>query len=154
VAAATATGLAACGGSGSDPSAVVKTYLSAVANGDGKTACDQLTQAAQNQAAAGGQRAGLGSSCAVFLSKAAGVIPAAAKDALKNAQVGGTNISGDGATVQVTIQSINRTRPLHLSKVGGRWLVNDANLVGGSSSGSTRSPSTTSPATPSTTTTP
>lgn len=123
-----ALGLAGCG-SGSDPASVVKTYFSAIAAGDGKTACAQLAPSAANQLAQVAQQAHLGSTCADVISKEAGQISAAAKQSLQNVKVTKTSTSGNAATVTATAPApSNRTVSIHLSNAGGRWYINQTNL--------------------------
>jgi hypothetical protein len=112
-----AAALGGCGG-GSDPQSVVTTYLNALANGDGKTACKQLDTAAVNKLIGS---ASAGQSCASLLSQVNKLLPASEKQALKNAKVTGSSTSGNTANVSLTING--RSRTVKLVKSGGNWVI-------------------------------
>jgi hypothetical protein len=147
--------LAGCGsgaaGGGTDPSAVVKSYLNAFANGDGSTACSLLTPGARAQVLQGAKQfPQLGAkTCAQYVSKASS-LTGSLKQTLSNATVGTASVSGNMATVSVSFKIGGQTEslPIHLTMLGGRWYVNQGNLAGSSST-----PSPATPSTPATTTT-
>jgi hypothetical protein len=112
--------LSACGG-GADPKSVVKTYLNALASGDGKTACKQLDQQAINKLLGSASQ---GQSCATLLSQVNKLLPASQKQALQSAQVTGSSTSGNTAKVTLTISG--KTRTVHLIQSGGNWVITSA----------------------------
>ena len=115
----TAIVVSACGGAG-DPSAAVKSYLNAIAAGDGSTACKQISQ----QAIAQIVRA-RGSSdpaaCANVIKQASQLISPTQKKELQSANV--TTVSTSGNTARVRITLGGQTRTVTLNQSGGKWQI-------------------------------
>jgi tetratricopeptide (TPR) repeat protein len=130
--------LAGCGGGGSDKDkaqAVVKTYLGALADGDGEKACDQMTgelkretvdtlpqdvPALKNLA-----------SCKEVVAVIADNIGGDEKQKLRNIKFAATTVNGDEATVKVE----GATSDVELRKSDGRWYISGG-LLGESGGGS------------------
>lgn len=122
-----ASTLAACGGSSnssssqdaSSPAAALKTYQTAIANGDGATACGVLSPAIQKQAVAAAGQAGLhASNCTSLFSQIAKHLSPKQRATLRNTKVSNVVIHGDTATA--TVQGGTQAK---LSKSGGKWLI-------------------------------
>lgn len=113
--------VAGCGGGSSDSSQItstIKTYLAAIANSDGTTACDQLTNGAANQVLQAG--ASLGAvTCAQAVQDASGNLGGNGKQTLLDAQV--INVHVTGSTASADLQG--GTQTVQLTKIGGRWLI-------------------------------
>jgi hypothetical protein len=109
--------LSACGGS-SDPKSVVKSYLNALASGDGKTACKVLDPKAINKLLGSAPQ---GQSCSTVLSQVDKLLPASEKQALQSAQVTGSSTSGN--TAKVTLSISGKTRTVNLIQSGGNWVI-------------------------------
>lgn len=123
-AAVIAGSLAACGATSSTnastPSATVKTYLSAAANGDGATACSVVAPAAQNEALKLARSQGIkASSCANLFSQLKAAMNAAQRSTLRNAKVSSVIVRGNTATVRLK----GGTTPATLEKSDGKWLI-------------------------------
>jgi hypothetical protein len=116
-----------CGDSGDEQKVAdtVQTYLSALAEGDGAEACNQLT----------GEEAGrvfeeeatmlpeLGaSSCADALSKLGETLGGEGKQTLERAETTNVKVDGDSATAEL----VGGTKTVHLRKVDGRWFISGA----------------------------
>jgi hypothetical protein len=116
--------LAGCGGSDDEQkiSDTVQTYLSALAEGDGAEACDQLT----------GEEAGRVfeeeatmlpelrvSSCADALSKLGDTLGGEGRQTLEGAETTNVKVDGDSATAEL----VGGTRTVHLRKDDGRWFI-------------------------------
>ena len=100
----------------------VKTYLDALAEGDGEKACDQLAGTAKLGAveALRERFPGLGaSSCEDGLSQLAENIGEAEKDALRDPGAILVHISGASATAKPE----NVAREAELNKAGDKWLI-------------------------------
>src|SRR2546429_8188621 len=124
---AAAFGAAGCGGASSNKAQIestIRTYYTAFANGDSAKACDQLSTSTRAEL----ERQGGGRKCADLLT-AAGGRPGAkrVKPALKNPKFGTVNVTGNNATVSLTVAGTPTTVPL--KKEGGRWKIVSA--VGG-----------------------
>ena len=119
----TAIVVSACGGSGGDPSAAVRTYLNAVANGDGTTACKQIDTQTLGQVIRG---AGSNdpAACAKIISQASQLISPAQKKQLQSAQISTASTSGNTAKVKISLAG--RTRTVTLTKSNGNWLISGA----------------------------
>lgn len=119
----TAIVVSACGGGGGDPSAAVKTYLNAVASGDGSTACKQIDTQTISQVIRG---AGSNdpSACAKIISQASKLISPAQKKELQSAQASTTSTSGNTAKVKISLAG--RARTVTLTKSNGNWLISGA----------------------------
>ena len=119
----TAIALSACGGGGGDPSATVKSYLNAVASGDGTAACKQIDTQTISQVIRG---AGSNdpAACAKIISQASQLISAAQKKQLQSAQASTTSISGNTAKVKISLAG--RARTVTLTKSNGNWLISGA----------------------------
>lgn len=120
---AAAVALGACGGG--DEGAVedtVQTYLSALANSDGATACDQLTGEAQREVVAS-MRAQLPeletTTCEDGLTMLGANIGADEEGALADVEFESVVIDGDSATATPEAG----TGEAELVKVDGRWLI-------------------------------
>jgi hypothetical protein len=118
-----ATGLAVgCGGSDDDPEDVVRTYLEAVADGDGEKACDQLTGEAKRQAVdfLSSQAPEFGAtSCEDGLDQLSENLGEDEKDILREPGEATVEIDGDSATVTFE----EATTPAELTKSGDDWLI-------------------------------
>ncbi len=108
---------------GADVSAItttMKNYLSAVAGGDGQTACAQLTPgeagAVLQTVSSNGINA---SSCADALDKTSQALDASNKQTLISAQVTNVQVTSDTATASIQ----GATQQPSFQKVGGRWLI-------------------------------
>ena len=115
-----AAGAAGCGGSSDNGQITntVKTYLAAIANGNGTTACDQLTNGEANQALQAG--ASLGAvTCAQAVQDASGNLGGNGKQTLLNAHVINVQVTGNTATADLQ----GGTQTVQLTKIGGRWLI-------------------------------
>lgn len=117
-----AIALGACGGDGDDPGETVQTYFRALADGDGKTACDQLTGDLERQALA--YLAELlpefqATSCEEALDELAENLGGDEADVLRDAKIVDTQEDGDTATVEVE----GATSDAQLTKSGGRWYI-------------------------------
>lgn len=131
IAAAAALALAGCGGGSSGDEQAVKdtvtTFMSALARGDGATACAKATAAAQQRLTA--QAAQAGSNCQAIISAIASRLPAPVKQGLETAQVKKVTVKGNTATVSdhdISSKSGNLGPFLGggtttLTKVGGSW---------------------------------
>ena len=116
-----------CGGSddGADdagPEDVVRTYLEAVADGDGERACDQLTDDVQRQAVdfLSAQLPQLeASSCADGLGQLAEDLGEEEKDGLRDPGEASAEIDGDTAIVRFE----QGTTDAELTKEGDSWLI-------------------------------
>lgn len=119
-----ATALAACGGSSSShdassPGAALKTYLTALANGDGAGACGVLGPAIKKRALEAGSVAGINASdCVSLFSQLKAYFSPAQRSQFRNAKVSSVVIHGNTATA-----TVKGERPAKLSKSGGKWLI-------------------------------
>ena len=116
--------LLGCAGAAHDKEVqdTVKTYLDALAEGDGEKACDQLTATAKRGAveALRERLPELGaSSCEDGLSQLAENIGEGEKDALRDPGEIVVRISGDSATAKPE----NGAREAELNKAGDKWLI-------------------------------
>lgn len=125
-AALAAAALSACGSTSSssqnagNPSAAVKTYLTALANGDGATACGALTPALESQELKLARSQGIKvSSCPNLVSQLRAHITSAQRAVLLNAKVNRVTVQGSTATVTVK----GATQPTTLTKSDGKWLI-------------------------------
>lgn len=126
-AAVAAAALSACGSSSSSsndnassPATAVKSYLTAIANGDGATACGALTPSLQEQELKLARSQGIKtSSCPNLVSQLKAHITSAQRKVLLNAQVSRVTVQGSTATVTVK----GATHPTTLTKSGGKWLI-------------------------------
>ncbi|HEV3129990.1 MAG TPA: hypothetical protein VGY32_13475 [Solirubrobacteraceae bacterium] len=109
--------LSACDGS-SDPKPVVKSYLNALASGDGTTACKLLDPKAINKLLGSAPH---GQSCSTLLSQVNKLLPASEKQALQSAQVTGSSTSGN--TAKVTVSISGKTRTVNLIQSAGNWVI-------------------------------
>jgi|SRR5579884_1579347 len=111
---------AGCGGSSDSGqiSGTIKTYLAAIAHGDGKTACAQLTSDVARELSHAA--AGLGAtSCPQAVRAVARHLSGHAQQILLNAQVTSVQVSGHRAAAHVK----GATRVFDMTKIGGRWLI-------------------------------
>lgn len=119
-----AAGLAGCGGGGSSdlssPSATAKTYLSAVGNGDGKTACSALSPDLQQKALQGAKASGLkANTCPDLFSQVKAHLTSDERKRFLNAKVTSVSQSGNHATLTVAGASDSPA----LTKIGDKWLI-------------------------------
>jgi hypothetical protein len=114
-----------CGGSSGDADGIrttLQTYLTAIADGDGQRACDQLTKdqarvvISQATAKAPELQA---ASCADALTKLSGALDADQKRTLRDAKVSNVRINGGSATAEV----VGGSQTAELEKSHGRWLI-------------------------------
>jgi hypothetical protein len=112
-----------CGGAnGSNPDQVVKTYFKALANGDGTTACKQLTGDAKRQAIdyVSQQLPELNTTdCEAALSKVANSFGEDEKAMLRAAKIASSTKTGNSATVTITGASSDAK----LTKGAAGWLI-------------------------------
>lgn len=109
------------GGSGSDSAAVtktMKTYISAVADGDGATACGQLSRTASQQLVTAASSAGY-KTCGSAVHMISAKLPASTKKLLHDAQVVDVHVNGRGASAKFK----GGSRAARLRKSGGRWYI-------------------------------
>lgn len=124
--AATCPVLAACGGATSTPTSAIKTYLSALADGNGATACAQLTGKVKRSVAPAlaedlpGQRLTTCEDAIKAISKQAG---ADDKRRLKSVKVADVKITGKTATARVLGGQQPEQGEIHLVRSGERWLI-------------------------------
>lgn len=134
---AAALGGGGAGGGNTSPAgqigATVETYLTAVADGDGATACAQLTPGAQSEVV---EKAPSGAkTCADAIGSESRSISPSYRSVLLAAIVSNVQVNGGLATA--TVQGAPAT--LSFTKVGGRWLINGGSvnlLLSGKTSGS------------------
>jgi hypothetical protein len=115
----TATVVTACGGAG-DPSAAVRSYLNAIATGDGATACKQISQQAIAQIVRG-RGSSDPTACANIIKQASQLISPTQKKELQSAKVTTASTSGNTARVRITLGG--RTRTVALTQSGGKWQI-------------------------------
>ena len=111
-----------CGGSEDSPEDVARTYLEAVADGDGEKACDQLTGEAQRQAVTflAQQVPEFGAtSCEDGLDMLGENLGEDEKEILRDP--GEATVDENGDTATVTFE--NATTPAELTKSGDDWLI-------------------------------
>ena len=120
---AVATALAGCGGGKSARDrvkSIVTTYLTALADGDGATACAVLTDGQQQAVVGAAAAAGVSSgSCARVLGGIAATLDAGAKSKLREARVTSVSVHGSRAIVRVA----GGSAAAELEKRSGRWLI-------------------------------
>ena len=150
-----ATALAGCGGGSSASTEVTSTfkqYLTALANGQGAHACNQLSgseaQALIQAAASSGV-----TTCEQAITYVSGNLGGDNKQTLQNAKV--TNVHVNGNTATADLQGGATTADF--TKVGGHWFISGGLNPGGGSAGSSvqsgaSTATTTSPATSTTST--
>ena len=104
----------------STPSTAVKTYLTALANGDGATACGALTPALQEQELKLVRSQGIkASSCPNLVSQLRAHITSAQRSLLLNATI--SRVTVQGSTAMVTVKGAAHATTL--TKSGGKWLI-------------------------------
>lgn len=111
----------ACGGSGGSPEGTVKTYLNALADGNGKKACDQLTGQAQRDAldyVSSNIPELNATSCEGAMGAIADNLGGDEKSTLRKAKLH-AKTTGNTATVSVE----GGTSDAQLKKVDGRWYI-------------------------------
>lgn len=123
--------VAGCGGSGgSKPqqspdvkavSNVVKRYLSALAAGDGPTACSLMTKRYRDKIVAGAP-----SDCGQALSTLAYQLSSTEKQTLSNAVIAKAEVKGDTARVNVKGQK----GAAQLTRQSGQWLISGGAAAG------------------------
>jgi hypothetical protein len=112
---------AGCGGASSDTSQIsstLTTYLSAVADGNGRTACDQLTGEEARTVLDVSASVGA-TSCVDAIDKSSQNLGSAEKQRLRGAKVMNVHVNGDRATAD----ALGATQRAQLVKSGGRWLI-------------------------------
>jgi len=114
--------LVACGGNEEDRAAEpVKSYLAALADGDGERACDQLTGNAQRELIAGLAEglpeAGV-MTCEEAVEKMSGIVGPDEADLLSDAEVEVT-LDGDRGKAR----PVEGTDTIDIVKSDGRWLI-------------------------------
>jgi hypothetical protein len=136
----TAALVAGCGGGsnlGPSISAIKKTetaYLTAVAHGDGATACDQLTSAQSAAVLQAGVGAGA-SSCETAIKAFAHSLGATSKQALLSAKIVNVQVDPPNGSAQLK----GNSRTYMFQKVAGRWLISGG-VAGTSAPASTAVP--------------
>lgn len=122
--------VAGCGGGSSTPkqspdvsavSKVFKRYLSALAAGDGPTACALMTKDYRDKVVSGAP-----SDCAQALSTLAYQLNATEKKTLSNAVITQAKVTGDTARVKVKGQK----GAAELTRASGRWLISGGAAAG------------------------
>ncbi len=119
---AAAIALAACGGGGDStsssdsPEAVTKSFLTAIANGDGEQACSYASANAIKQVEQGG------GTCQDQVTQAAGQVSDQDKQDVANATYEVTDQSDTAATVKVT-KSNGDSNSFKLVQENGSWKI-------------------------------
>jgi hypothetical protein len=114
---------------------VEHTYLTAIATGDGATACSQLTSAQIQAVVQSGASIGA-VSCPAAIHDFARTLKAAAQHQLETAQIVNPQVNGNAASVQLK----GSTRTYTFAKVGGKWLISGG-VSGAPAASSTAVPS-------------
>jgi hypothetical protein len=113
-----------CGGSGDDPEAVVKDFLSAIAEGDGDKACDQLTGDARREFLAGVGK----ENCDDAAELVSGALSDDEKDKLKDAKLSSKSSDDGGDTLDPgddadAIVHVEGGEDVPLEKVDGDYKI-------------------------------
>ena len=121
-----AIGVAMCGGADtSSPEAAVRSYFSAVADGNGEEACDIATEEFQQEAALSViGTPSEGESCVEAVEN----VPEDAREVIEDVTVEPVDTGADDAVVAVTIENEDApTEPLRFDVVRGKdgWLIAD-----------------------------
>ena len=111
-----ALAIAGCGGSDESPEEVTESFYSAIADGDAGEACDLLSDASAESAAAGGESCEEGFQNALDSGAAQAALGVA-----DDIEVGDSKIDGDSATVTVT--SGNQEDEVTLVKEDDKWKI-------------------------------
>jgi hypothetical protein len=119
VLAVTVAAVAGCGGSSGGPEQAVMDYLRALADNDGRKACDLLTVEARALLVA---EAGT-TDCPALVDEFHSVLGGDA-ERLKSAEVSGGDANADSTTVTVTLE--RRSVDVDVQKVGGSWRLNSS----------------------------
>jgi len=118
-----AVALAACGGSSSgasNPQASVRTYLHAIANGDGGAACGVLASELQKRALSVARSQGIKAhDCASLFSEVQAHMDTAKRNAFLHAKITHVSQTGNNATVTIAGSLDQPT----LTKRGGSWVI-------------------------------
>jgi hypothetical protein len=124
-----ALSLAACGGSSSsDEKAVkhaVKTFYNALADKDGKKACDSISKKGKQRISSAGSRIGQKQSCSQVLGLVLSFGGGALQQA-RNVKVGDVKIDGGKASATVSLGS--RKSPVDLVKEDADWKLSGLSL--------------------------
>jgi Domain of unknown function (DUF4878) len=120
VGAAALLGVAACGGGGDEGDAedTVKSFAGALADKDGKKACDQLAADAKNQFEQSGQK------CEDLLQLAFASISEEERNELKDIEPD-VSVDGDTATAKVPNIGEEGDSEIKLKKEDGDWKITD-----------------------------
>ncbi|HWK26582.1 MAG TPA: hypothetical protein VNS09_08470 [Solirubrobacter sp.] len=106
-----------------DVQAAVSSYMSAVADGDGEAACDQMTEEAVAGVVDDGKKRDADAAyrlCAETIGSLASIMDDADRAGLREAKFEKTEIDGDTATVVVSIGD----GPVELVRTEDGWLLN------------------------------
>lgn len=124
-------GLAACGQNDEDKiRETVEAYFSALADGDGPAACDELTTNARTELVQLGAEAGVGTiDCEEIADDLSSLIGESDANTLRNAEITEIEINGDEATATVEGATAEPT----LVKSGADWQIDSGLLQAGGS---------------------
>jgi hypothetical protein len=115
-------GLAACGASDSDKiKDAVKSYIQAVLDDDGRTACGLLTPQAASAFVDKVKATTKTTDCATAFRQEAGTLQDSEKAVYRSAVLGGITIKNDAATVTVKFTGVDKD--ISLRKIGSDWRI-------------------------------
>jgi len=120
---AASTCLAACGESDADQiKDVVRNYIQAVLDDNGRTACGLLTSAAASAFVAKVKQTVKSTDCATAFTKEASTLSDDEKAIYRSAVLEGESVNGNSAVV--TVKFTGASKDISLTKVNGDWKIN------------------------------
>jgi SnoaL-like domain len=105
----------------------VKAYMSAVADGDGEEACEQLTERGRREIAEGLTEVTGGEGCAGAFESLHARAGERALRRLRNAEVTSVTVDGDTATLRIE----DAPHPPKLRKIDGEWKIDEFPAIEG-----------------------
>jgi hypothetical protein len=115
-----------CGGSDEDQvEDTVETYLSAVVEGDGEEACEQLSGRARRQFLDDVREFTAVGTCSETMERITDQLNEVLRDQLEDAEVGDVTIDGETGTVRLE----GSDRRAAMRKVDGEWKIDDFNAL-------------------------
>ena len=114
--------LLAAGCGGSQPDEVVRDYLAAIVERDGKRACDQLSEDLRADIKAAPAARRTGRDCADVMALAAGLNPSLTKQDVEDLEIR-VRQNGDRARATLENPFSRRRETLRLVKDGGDWKI-------------------------------
>ena len=104
----------------------VESYISGLANKNGKEVCDQLAGSVQSLVKERASAKSCAAAIATFENSPTGK---AVAPVFKTAKVGDVNVKGGNATAQVSVKVAGKSTPLTipLEKVNGSWKISSTN---------------------------